>query len=98
MDNSKNNTIILYNKKNINSIKGLILINIREQYILHLVKKIIEYNIIPLEYITEKLRLEYINKGQNFIINDDIIFKFILKLFTKEITIGTSKLISELCL
>ena len=51
-----------YNKLNEKSLKGYLLINIRDNYIKQIAKQMLDpkYNIIPLEYIDEKLRLEFI--------------------------------------
>jgi hypothetical protein len=88
------------NRLNEKSLQGNILIEIRNKHIESIVKKILnpEYNIIPLEYIDEKIRLECIKKKIEFIPNNDSRIIYLNNLLLKECSKGTSKIISEMCL
>ena len=86
-----------YNKLNIKSINGELLINIRELHIKKIVKQMLENDAIPLEYINEKLRLNNLNNYSNpIIINDSSRFEYLFKIINKECTKGTALLITEL--
>jgi methyl coenzyme M reductase gamma subunit len=47
-----------YNTLNIKTLKGNLLINIRDRYIEQLVKKLIDKNIIPTEFLNDLVKLE----------------------------------------
>ena len=88
-----------YSKLNEKSLKGYILINIREKHVKYLVKKMLdpEYNIIPLEYIDDNIRLESIQKNIECIINDESRILYLTNILLKECSKGTSKIISDMC-
>lgn len=87
------------NRFNEKSLKGNLLINIRDNYIKTLAKTMLDqkYNIIPVEYIDEKLRLESIKHKIEPNINYSTRLEFLTNLFLKECTKGTSQIISNLC-
>ena len=86
-----------YNKLNEKSLKGYILINDRDTYIKSIVKTLLKpnYNIIPLEYIDEKIRIDCIRKNIECNINYDNRLEILTNIFLKECTKETSKIISE---
>ena len=92
------------NKMNDKSLEQSILIILRDNYIDNFIEEIIkpECKIIPLEYITENIRLDYLQKNMdtkidsNFIINDKLKREFLTKLFKKYCKKKTAKMISEL--
>ena len=88
------------NRLNEKSLQGNILIEIRNKHVETIVNKILnpEYNIISLEYIDEKIRLEYIKNQIEYIPNHDSRIKYLTNLFMKECSKGTSKLISDMCI
>ena len=88
-----------YNNLNEKSLKGYLLINIREKHIIELAKNMLnpEYNIIPLEYIDEKIRLESIQKKIEYVNNTESRIKYLSNILMKECSKGTSKIISEMC-
>ena len=88
-----------YNKLNEKSLKGYILINIREKHIKEIVKQMLslDYNIIPLEYINDKLKLECIKKQIEFVPNDESRLIYLTNILMKECSKGTSKIISDIC-
>jgi DNA polymerase II large subunit len=88
------------NRLNEKSLQGNILIEIRNKHVESIVNKILnpEYNIIPLEYIDEKIRLKYIKNQIEFIPNHESRITYLTDLLIKECSKGTSKLISEMCL
>ena len=87
------------NRLNEKSLQGNILIEIRNKHVESIVKKIFnpEYNIIPLEYIDEKIRLESIQKQIEYINNNESRIKYLTNILMKECSKGTSKIISEMC-
>ena len=92
---------IQYNRLNEISLKKYILLNERNKHIKSIAKCLImqEYNyIISLEYIDEQIRLECIIKNIIPIINDQTRIKYITDLLLTECKIGTSLLISQLCI
>lgn len=72
-----------YNKININSLKGELLINIRDIHIKSLAKELLEKQIIPIEYIDKILTLELLQKKLPIIINDENRLELINKLLNK---------------
>ena len=88
-----------YNNLNDKSLKGYLLINIREKHIIELAKNMLnpEYNIIPLEYIDEKIRLDSIKKNIEYIPNNESRLVYLTNILMKECVKGTSKIISEMC-
>lgn len=86
-----------YNKININSLKGELLINIRDIHIKSLAKELLEKQIIPIEYIDKILTLELLQKKLPIIINDENRLELINKLLNKECVKNTSRLIIDLC-
>ena len=86
-----------YNKLNKNSLKGELLINIRDLHITKLSKELLELKIFPIEYIDLQITLEYLQNKKQLIINDNIRLEFINKLLFKECIKNTSKLIIDLC-
>ena len=88
------------NRLNEKSLQGNILIEIRNKHVESIVKKIFnpEYNIIPLEYIDEKIRLESIQKQIEYVNNNESRIKYLTNILMKECSKGTSKIISEMCL
>jgi hypothetical protein len=86
-----------YNKLNKNSLKGELLINIRDLHITKLSKELLELKIFPIEYIDLQITLEYLQNKKPLIINDNIRLEFINKLLFKECIKNTSKLIIDLC-
>ena len=90
-----------YKKLNNKSLKGYFLLNERNEHIKYIAKRLImqEYNyIIPLEYIDEQIRLDCIIKNIEPIINDKTRIKYVTNLLLKECKIGTSLLISQMCI
>jgi len=91
-----------YNKINKHSLKGELLIMIRNEYIELISKYYLDNKIIPIEYIDNKIHLETINRKSNILNNDTIIIndtlriEFIRTLLSKELIKGTSKLINTL--
>ena len=87
------------NRLNEKSLQGNILIEIRNKHVESIVKKICnpEYNIIPLEYIDEKIRLESIQKKIEYVNNTESRIKYLSNILMKECSKGTSKIISEMC-
>jgi len=92
---SKNNKIIKINKK---SLISNIIIEIRANHIKDLIESILieKQNIIPIEWIDEKIRIDCIQKKKDYIINDEIRKEFLISLFMKECKKDTAKIISEL--
>jgi len=90
---------IKYNKLNDKSLKGYLLINIREKHIKDIAKQMLnsEYNIIPLEYIDDKIRLDCIQKQTICNINNESRLIYLTNILMKECVKGTSKIISEIC-
>jgi len=88
-----------YNRLNEKSLKGTLLINIREKHIKEISKQMLnpEYNIIPLEYIDEKIRLDSIKKNIEYIPNNESRLVYLTNILLKECVKGTSKIISEMC-
>uniref|UniRef100_A0A6C0F0G4 Uncharacterized protein n=1 Tax=viral metagenome TaxID=1070528 RepID=A0A6C0F0G4_9ZZZZ len=94
-----------YNKLDINSLKGELLINIREKYVKEISKLLLERNVIPIEYLNEQIRLNNLRHvpisvtqlNPYPIIDDDARMKFIINMISKACTKGTSRLITELC-
>ena len=89
--------IIKYTKLNANSVKGELLIHCKKKHISILATKFLNSNIIPIEYIDEKLRLEYIKNKKELIINNSIRLEYIINLLNKECSKTTAKLISDMC-
>ena len=91
-----------YNKLNEKSLKGNLLILYRDNYIKTITKYMMspEYNIVPLEYIDEKLRLDFIKNNIEYDINtnnNNKRLEFLTNILLKECSKGTSKIISDLC-
>ena len=92
---SKNNKIIKLNTK---SLTSNIIIEFRDKHIKDLIELILskKQNIIPIEWINEKIRIECIQKKTDYIINDEIRKQFLINIFMKECKKDTAKIISEL--
>ena len=86
-----------YNKLNKESLKGELLINIRDLHITRLSKELLESKIFPIEYIDKYITLECLKQNLPIIINDILRLQFINKLLYKECVKFTSRLIIELC-
>jgi hypothetical protein len=87
------------NKLNEKSLKGNLLIEIRNKHVETIVKTMLDpkYNIIPLEYIDEKIRLESIQKQIEYVNNNESRITYLSNILMKECSKGTSKIISEIC-
>ena len=88
-----------YNRLNENSLKGCLLINIREKHIKEIANKMLslDYNIIPLEYIDDKIKIDSLKKEIEFIPNDESRLLYLTNVLMKECSKGTSKIISDMC-
>lgn len=86
-----------YNKINIKSLKGELLINIRDLHVKTISKELLESKIFPIEYIDKHITLECLQKNVPVIINDKLRLEFINKLLYKECVKHTSRLIIDLC-
>ena len=88
-----------YNRLNENSLKGCLLINIREKHIKEIANKMLslDYNIIPLEYIDDKIKIDCLKKEIEFIPNDESRLLYLTNVLMKECSKGTSKIISDMC-
>jgi hypothetical protein len=86
-----------YNRLNKESLKGELLIKIRDLHIEKLSKELLESKIFPIEYIDKHITLECLQKNIPIIINDSLRFEFINKLLNKECVKHTSRTIIELC-
>ena len=88
-----------YNRLNENSLKGCLLINIREKHIKEIAYKMLslDYNIIPLEYIDDKIKIDCLKKEIEFIPNDESRLLYLTNVLMKECSKGTSKIISDMC-
>ena len=81
------------------SLEQSILIILRDNYIDNFIEEILKpsCNIVPLEYINETIRLEYLQKKKdNIIINEKMKIDFLSKIFKKECKKNTAKIISEI--
>lgn len=87
------------NRLNEKSLKGNLLIEIRNKHVETIVKTMLDpkYNIIPLEYIDEKIRLESIQKQIEYVNNNESRITYLSNILMKECSKGTSKIISEIC-
>ena len=87
------------NRLNEKSLKGNLLIEIRNKHVETIVKTMLDpkYNIIPLEYIDEKIRLESIQKQIEYVNNNESRITYLSNILMKECSKGTSKIISEMC-
>jgi len=86
-----------YNKLNKKSVKGELLINIRDFHIKTISKELLDYQIFPIEYIDSQITLECLQSKKPIIINDNLRLEFINKVLSKECIKNTSKLIIDLC-
>ena len=86
-----------YNKLNKESLRGELLINIRDIHIKSLSKELLEQKIIPIEYIDKILTLELLQQKIPVIINNKNRLELINKLLNKECVKNTSRLIIDLC-
>lgn len=86
-----------YNKITNKSIKGLILINKRDEHSMLTIKELLDNNIISLEIIDKHVRIECLNKGIEPIINYENRLKYLQSIFLPECKKGTAKVISKLC-
>ena len=105
-----NNALSKYTKINKNSLKGFILIQIREQYVIQLAKLLLDTtdttdttdtkhikNIVPLEYIDKNIRLQCIIQNKPIIINYDKRLEYLTNILSKECAKGTASIISNMC-
>jgi|688.fasta_scaffold1403304_2 hypothetical protein len=86
-----------YNRLNKESLKGELLINIRDFHIKRVSKELLESKIFSIEYIDNYIGLECLQKNIPIIINDGLRLEFINKLLYKECVKHTSRTIIELC-
>ena len=88
-----------YNNLNEKSLKGYLLINIREKHIIELAKTMLnpEYNIIPLEYLDERIRLDCIKAKTEYVNDNESRLIYLTTILMKECVKGTSKIISDMC-
>lgn len=86
-----------YNRLNKESLKGELLIKIRDFHIKKLSKELLTSKIFSIEYIDKHITLEYLQKNIPIIINDNLRLEFINKLLYKECVKYTSRTIIELC-
>jgi hypothetical protein len=80
-----------YNKLTSGSLKGEILIYIRKKHIEQVAKEILKNDIISIEYLDSKIKLE-----TDKTITDDIRLKYIIDNLSKICNSQTSRLINEL--
>jgi hypothetical protein len=77
-----------------------ILIILRDNYINNFIEEILkpECKIIPIQYINENIRLEFLKNKieKNIIIDDKMKQQFLSKIFKKECKKSTAKIISEI--
>lgn len=87
------------NNLNKNSLKGYLLIEIRNKHVIELAKIMLdpEYNIIPLEYIDEKIRLDCIKYKTEYVNDNESRLIYLTNILLKECVKGTSKIISDMC-
>ena len=87
------------NKLNEKSLEGNILIEIRNKHVKEIVKTMMnpEYNIIPLEYIDERIRLDCIKNKTEYINDNESRLIYLTNILMKECIKGTSKIISDMC-
>ena len=86
-----------YNRLNKESLKGELLIIIRDFHIKKLSKELLASNIFPVEYIDKHITLECLQNNIPIIFNDKVRLECINKLLYKECVKHTSRLIIELC-
>lgn len=86
-----------YNRLNKESLKGELLINIRDFHIKKVSNELLESKIFPIEYIDKHIGLECLQKNIPIILNDNLRLEFINRLLNKECVKHTSRLIIELC-
>ena len=86
-----------YNRLNKKSLKGELLINIRDFHIKTISKELLDSQIFPIEYIDSQITLECLQSKKPIIINDNLRLEFINKVLSKECIKNTSKLIIDLC-
>jgi len=88
-----------YNRLNENSLKGCLLINIREKHIKEIANKMLnlDYNIIPIEYIDDKIKIDCLKKEIEFVSNNESRLLYLTNVLMKECSKGTSKIISDMC-
>ena len=86
-----------YNRLNKKSLKGELLINIRDFHIKTISKELLDSQIFPIEYIDSQITLECLQSKKPIIINDILRLEFINKVLSKECIKNTSKLIIDLC-
>lgn len=86
-----------YNKIKLNSIYGEILINIRKEHVDRISEKLVNLNIIPIQYIDEKIQLDNIRNKTNILINNQSRIDFIKNILNKECAKSLSKEINNLC-
>jgi hypothetical protein len=91
-----NSSIKKYNKLNEKSFKGEVLLYCRKQHISEIAKRIMDRKLINYEFIDENIKLEYLNKKKEVIINDEVRLKYINKLLQTECSKYTAKLINQL--
>jgi hypothetical protein len=88
------------NRINDKTLEQSILIILRDNYIDNFIEELLKPNcrIIPIEYINENIRLEFLKNKMdtNIIINDKIKQQFLSKMFKKECKKSTAKMISEI--
>jgi len=73
-----------YNKLNKKSLKGELLINIRDFHIKTISKELLDSQIFPIEYIDSQMTLEYLQSKKPIIINNNLRLEFINKVLSKE--------------
>lgn len=86
-----------YRRLNNESLKGELLINIRDLHIKQISKQLFYSKIFPINYIDENIRLELLKNNKPIIIDDNIRLNYINNLLYKECVKNTSRLIIDLC-
>jgi hypothetical protein len=86
-----------YYQLNANSLKGEILVTIRNRHIKLLATQILENEIIPIQYLDDKIKLNFTPHQDNDTITDEIRLKFIYNILRSESNKYTSVLINKMC-
>jgi hypothetical protein len=86
-----------YYQLNANSLKGEILVTIRNRHIKLLATQILENEIIPIQYLDDKIKLNFTPHQDNDTITDEIRLKFIYNILSSESNKYTSVLINKMC-
>jgi hypothetical protein len=86
-----------YVKLTASSIKGDILLAIRDQHVTEIARQLLTKDVIPLNYLDDKIKLDSLRLKKDPVYTYENRLKYLINILKKQCSQGTSTLIAEIC-